>query len=276
MVKFTNQHRYWNIVADGWHERSYQNTILAEHKKNTYIRLINRWANLAEEKLILKTDLFAEAMGPEQFLFNLPNCNGNIVGIDVSTEIVELARQQAKQHDIDSGRYFCCDVRSLPIRDNSIDLIISDSTLDHFPTEEEIINSLNELARVLKPGGTMILTIDNSQCISYPPYVFLRLWMLMGLSPYFIGRTLSLRRIKQVLAKSGIAVLESTAILHYPHPDGWVRWLEKNLHILSRGRLDGWILNIFERMERLEQSRARFLTGRYLAVKAVKTETAKS
>ena len=45
------------------------------------------------------------------------------------------------------------DVRRLPLADNRVDVVLSNSTLDHFDTEQEIEESLHELARVLKPGG---------------------------------------------------------------------------------------------------------------------------
>jgi SAM-dependent methyltransferase len=190
----------------------------------------------------------------------------------INVETVRRARSEAGKRGIDAGKYMCGDVKLLPLRDSSIDLIISDSTLDHFPTEAEIATALKELGRVLRPGGTLILTIDNMSHLTYPPYIFFRLWMKLGLSPYFIGRTMSRDRIAAVLNEDGIDVKESTAILHYPHPDGLVRWLEHCLHTLGRGRLDNTMLRAFAGLEKLEGKRTRYLTGRYLAIKAVKRD----
>jgi len=53
------------------------------------------------------------------------------------------------------------DVRQLDFGDNSIELIISNSTLDHFQQAEDIDRSLAELARVLVPGGLLLVTMDN-------------------------------------------------------------------------------------------------------------------
>ena len=130
--------------------------------------------------------------------------------------------------------------------------------------------ALKELGRVLRPGGTLILTIDNQRNLTYPPYFMFRLWMKLKLAPYFIGRTMSLRRLTAVLNEAGLEVKASTAILHYPHPDGLVRWLERFLHTLGRGRLDSTIRRGYTGLEKLERKRTRYLTGRYLAIKAVK------
>ncbi len=232
--------------------------------------MIARWVDVTGSQRILKTDLFAEAFDVEQFLFDIAQANSNVIAFDVSNEIVARARSNAERHGVDGGKYLCCDVRHIPLQDNSVDLIISDSTLDHFPTEAEIITALRELCRVLRIGGVLILSIDNKRNLTYPPYLLIRLWMWLKLSPYFIGRTLSLGKLNHVLEEIGLDVEESTAILHYPHPDGLVRWLERSLRKLSRGKLDNAISGVLALLERLEGKRAKYLTGRYIAVKAMK------
>ncbi|MBA7701845.1 hypothetical protein ES703_110592 [subsurface metagenome] len=263
---------HWDQVARGWSRKSYANELLAEHKRKTYLRLISRWADVANSQLILKTDLFAEAFGPEQFLFDLAPINNNIVAIDVSREIVAQAKSQARRYGVNPGKYLCCDVKHLPFRSNSFDLIISDSTLDHFPSETDIITALKELGRVLRAGGTLILTLDNKGNLTYPPFIFFHLWMKLGLAPYFIGRTLSRTKLRHTLDEIGLDIEEMTAIFHYPHPDGLVRWLERSLRGLGRGKLDNTIRRGLALCDRLEARRTRYLTGRYIAVKAVKRE----
>jgi SAM-dependent methyltransferase len=169
-------------------------------------------------------------------------------------------------------KYICCDVRHLPFQCNAFDLIISDSSLDHFHKETDIVTALKELGRVLQPGGILILTIDNKSNLTYPPRILFYLWMKLGLAPYFIGKTLSLTRLKDSLKKIGFSVEESTAIFHYPHPDGLLRLLEHCLHKLSRGKLDNVIRQGLALSDKLEGKRTRYLTGRYIAVKAIKME----
>ncbi len=262
--------KHWNQVAKGWFQKGYSNEILAEHKRKTYLNLIARWTDVTLGQRILKTDLFAEAFGAEQFLFDIAKANGNIVGIDVSNEIVDRAKRSAKHHGIDADKYLCCDVRQLPLQNNSIDLIISDSTLDHFSSEADIITALKELGRVLKIGGILILTIDNKSNLTYPPYLLIRLWMRLRLAPYFIGKTFSPTKLRRTLEEIGFNVEESTAIFHYPHPDGLIRWVERFLRKLSRGRLNNTIRRSLAFLDRLEGRKTKYLTGRYIAVKAVK------
>lgn len=245
---------------------------LCEQKKNIHLDLISRWADIASSKRILKTDLFEEALGADHFLFDLTRINGNIIGIDVSDEIASKAKRRSKQYSADSGEYVCCDVRHLSFKTNSIDLVISNSTLDHFPDRRDIIAALQELRRVLHVGGTLILTIDNKANLTYPPYIFIRVWMLLRLAPYFIGKTLSPNELRRVLGESGFRVEESTAILHYPHPAALVPLIERFLHWLGKGKLDSAFRKSLTFLDKLEGKRTKYLTGRYIAVKAVKVE----
>ena len=262
--------KHWDQVARGWSSKGYSNKLLAEHKRKTYLKLVKRWSDVPNCQRILKTDLFAEAFGLEQFLLDIARVNDNIVGLDISREIAERANKQAGEHGVDAMKYLCCDVRRLPFRGNCFDLVISDSSLDHFRLEADIVAALKELGRVLQPGGTLILTMDNKSCLTYPPYFMVRLWMTLGLAPYFIGKTLSPAGLRHSLENSGFRVEESTAIFHYPHPDRLIRWLEHSLRKLSRGKFDNAIRQGLALLDKLEGKRTRYLTGRYIAVKAVK------
>ena len=53
------------------------------------------------------------------------------------------------------------DVRCLPFVDGVFDLVVSNSTLDHFETSREIERAVAEIHRVLAPRGLFILTLDN-------------------------------------------------------------------------------------------------------------------
>ena len=73
-------------------------------------------------------------------------------------------------------------------------------------------------------------------------------------------------------ANSVDLIVSDSTLDHYPHPDALFRWLENILRRLSRGRFDNAIRKGLEFLDKLEGKRTKYLTGRYIAVKAVKRD----
>src|SRR5262249_58211203 len=96
------------------------------------------------------------------FLEDLSTRGGCVIGMDVSSE---RTRQAQKHCDEKPLYYIAADARALPFTNNSFAFIISPSTLDHFPDSSDLGRSLQELARILVPGGRLIITLDNRQNI---------------------------------------------------------------------------------------------------------------
>jgi ubiquinone/menaquinone biosynthesis C-methylase UbiE len=76
------------------------------------------------------------------------------VGIDVDEGLIEEVRRVAPPNvSFDVG-----DVRQLPYADDEFDLIVCFETIEHVPDPERV---LDELKRVLKPGGMLALSTPN-------------------------------------------------------------------------------------------------------------------
>jgi len=160
----------------------------------------------------LKTDLFDESVG-NGCLKALASVSDEVNGIDISRPVVESAG--ASNPDV---KTLVGDVRDLPFADGSFDLVFSNSTIDHFATRGEIEQSIREMARVLGEKGTLILTMDNPR----NPMVGLRNLLPQkalrqtGLVPYFMGKTLSMREMVQVVEDAGLQVAERRYTQHVP------------------------------------------------------------
>jgi len=98
-----NRAEYWDKVARVWHLKGYSNKLLAEHWRKTHLALVSRWADVANAGHILKTDLFQEAVGQVQFLFEVAQLNGNVIGIDVSSKVVDQAKRRATDIGMDAS-----------------------------------------------------------------------------------------------------------------------------------------------------------------------------
>lgn len=80
----------------------------------------------------------------------------NYFGADNSEKLIEIAKNKYP------GIHFqVADALNLPFLDNFFDKVISIATFHHIPLEEFRIKFLDEVKRVLKPGGILILTVWN-------------------------------------------------------------------------------------------------------------------
>lgn len=91
---------------------------------------------------------------PMGFLF-CKQTQWDVVGIDISAEIVELARKVMKEED-QKTRYKIeiGNAEKLPFMDGAFNLIFSSGSLHHWVNPVKI---LQEIERVLAPGGTVII-----------------------------------------------------------------------------------------------------------------------
>ena len=112
----------------------------------------------------------------------------------------------------------CCDVRELPYEDGTFDAVVSTSTLDHFETIAEIGEALRELRRVLAPGGTLVVSLDNlsNPLVAVRNALPFRWLHRIGLVPHYVGATCRPGELQRLLASTGFDVQATTAIMHVP------------------------------------------------------------
>jgi SAM-dependent methyltransferase len=195
---------------------------------------------------VLKTDLFEEAYGGDELLFSLPFDASLKIGFDVSAAVVARA---ANRRNDRACRFLNADVRRLPLADETFDVVLSNSTLDHFDTEFEIEQSLRELARVLKPGGILLVTLDNPR---NPLFFLLRAavgWM--GVS-FRLGKTLSMHKLLPMLDRAGLKIQSSGWLMHNPRFVSTLVFLA--LRRTLGPRADGsisWLLAAFSKLGHL-------------------------
>jgi ubiquinone/menaquinone biosynthesis C-methylase UbiE len=78
-----------------------------------------------------------------------------IVGLDLAAHMVQQAKRNAAKAGLDGrGLWPHADAQRLPFADNSFELVISSFALHHW---SEPLKILNEIARVLQPGGHYFL-----------------------------------------------------------------------------------------------------------------------
>ena len=90
---------------------------------------------------------------------------------------------------------YICDITDIPVDDNTFDVVICTEVLEHLSNP---VGALKELARVLTPGGSILITAPLGSGVHQEPYHFYG-----GFSPYFY---------QHYLSQFGIEIVEITPI----------------------------------------------------------------
>jgi len=84
-----------------------------------------------------------------------------IVGADLSKSLLRIAKNKIKKEDV-SFPVIQCEMQSLPFRSEVFANVINMFTsFGYLPSEKEDLNSLTEIARILKPDGSFLLDVVN-------------------------------------------------------------------------------------------------------------------
>ncbi len=252
------QSDYWESGA--WLDHA-TSPVWRLHADWVHARLLTRWIDFCqrpEDAAVLKTDLYEEAVGTGQVPWLLDRFR-TVSGIDISGDVVAEATRRNGSLEGTTA-----DTRKLPFEDESFDVVVSLSTLDHFSNVDDIHCSLAEIARVLAPGGILILTLDNTA----NPIVWIRQALprrmidRTKLVPYYCGATLGPIALSAAVQGTGLEVIDRTAIMHCPRVLAvpFARFLDRRL------RAREGFLRVLRGFETLERLPSRYLTGHFTAV----------
>jgi len=81
--------------------------------------------------------------------------SGKIIGVDMTEEMIMKARENAKKYGYNNVEFRLGDIDNLPLKSNSIDVIISNCVINLSPDK---LNVFKEAYRVLKNKGRMYIS----------------------------------------------------------------------------------------------------------------------
>jgi GT2 family glycosyltransferase/tRNA G46 methylase TrmB len=86
----------------------------------------------------------------------------SVIGVEVSADAVAHASAAYARQNL---RFIVGDARAIPLESASVDIVVSFETIEHIYEQE---NFLAEARRVLRPGGTLLMSTPNRDV--YSPY----------------------------------------------------------------------------------------------------------
>lgn len=131
---------------------------VSPNRFNQFLTLIHELNLKGDEKVL---DIGA---GPGVLSIELSrhlNNGGNLKGIDLSANMVRLARSNARQHKQRNVSFEVGDALDLKSEADSFDVVVSSNA---YPWVSDRAKFLHEVLRVLKPGGTFGLVALSSEC----------------------------------------------------------------------------------------------------------------
>jgi len=90
---------------------------------------------------------------------NIVKENGKVIGIDMTDEMLEKARQNAEKHGYKNVEFRQGDIeKRIPVEDNSTDIVISNCVIN---LTSDKVNTFKEIYRILKPNGIGRMVISD-------------------------------------------------------------------------------------------------------------------
>ena len=207
----------FNQIAPGWYNFRHWSIFRSELEM-----LAKRW----QKGRLLNLGC---AHGPDFLPFKQ---HFELYGVDFSTEMLKFARKYSQKFSF-AVSLSLADVIHLPYPDETFDWAISVATYHHIKDSEERQTALNELRRVLKPGGEAFITVWNhwqpgfwfkGRQVAVP-------WRKKGKTLYRYYYLFSYPELERLARKADLKVLKSFPESSYRFP---IKFFSRNICLLVR------------------------------------------
>ena len=152
----------------------------------------------------------AEVIGPD----------GEIIGTDISETMVETAWAEAKKRGIGNATFERMDAEQLTYEDGGFDVALNALGLMYVP---DVLNAIQEMHRVLKPGGRGVAAVwgqrDRCGWAEVFPIVDARVTSEVCPLFFLLGTKDTLQKKLEKAGFTDIAVDRISTILHYDSPE---------------------------------------------------------
>ena len=158
--------------------------------------------------------------------------NFELYGVDFSPEMLRFARKYSRKFSFNVDLSLS-DVSHLPFADDTFDWAISVATYHHIKDTQLRQTALNELRRVLKPGGEAFITVWNRRQLRFwfSGREVAVPWRSKGKTLYRYYYLFTYPELEKLAQKAGLEVLKSFPEKAYRCP---LKTFSRNICLLVR------------------------------------------
>lgn len=140
----------------------------------------------------------------------------DVIGVDLSQEMLKIAKVK-----IPNVLFIRADAYNLPFKKEVFDLVLSVTMFEFIHEPEKV---LNEIYRVLKPGGEVVIGTMNGRSLWF---IFKRLKSIFVETAYRYARFYTPKELETLLTNAGFDNVESMGIIFFPSFFPFVGFAEK-------------------------------------------------
>jgi ubiquinone/menaquinone biosynthesis C-methylase UbiE len=160
-------------LAAKWYDRNTRKNRLAEMRE---------YANEVASHVGENAKILEVAPGPGYLAIELALRGFHVTGVEISPDFVKIEKANAKKAgvfvDFKEGN-----ASSLPCDDNFFDFVVCSAAFKNF---KEPLKALNEMHRVLKPGGTALIIDMNHEATAEDIENEIKKTGMKGFDKYFV------------------------------------------------------------------------------------------
>ena len=190
-----NQQQYWDNMAKFGVKASVIDPSDTKGYKNQYIVELRNSAILNALKHTSNSSILDFGCGTGNLSELLSEHGYKVSGLDISSELLKFAEQR---QGATSWNVYQYDGMEIPFDDNSLDAIVTYVVLNHILDDDQFKKTIDELYRVLKPGGQIIAVEQVSKNITISSDKSKKQRPLKYFTRIFIGSGLKIQSHKTI------------------------------------------------------------------------------
>ena len=110
-------------------------------------------------KKLPRSRVLDEGCGIGQYTISIAMLGFKITGLDFSPKLLKIAKKNVKKYRLSKRcKFIKGDIRKLPLKDKSFNIVVSAGIIEHVPETEYC---LKEISRVLKSKGYLLLHVPQ-------------------------------------------------------------------------------------------------------------------